>query len=579
MKIIAVFVVLLSFGDVTRAAWTPNATNSMDWTVCGVRGDIPTVSTIATTLSPIGGGSDDAAQINSAIAACASNQVVKLSTGTFTISSASVLLTKDGVVLRGSGTNTILELKSNRGVYLGGSQSIVSDTAISSGATLGSTSMVVSSSANISVGDLIAITANGDTNLVWRNTGTAPMRTMGNTVRVMTVSGTTIEFWPSLVYNFMDTSGGAGSPTVYRIPFASVSIFRKIGIEDLLIDADDAGAPTDAINMVSSYDCWMRGVTVYNPANRHILLTYCANITLRSNSFLLVQGHAANTLGVGIEESSCFNLIEDNILYQCNIVCENGRQMGNVIAYNYVSDAYQTGFGQYNGLWFNHSFHVMRTLIEGNIANGATSDGVHGSASHNMIFRNFLSGWTPTMRETNGNAIQLCRWSLHNSIVCNVIGMSNYPNGTMQYQPTNSGGHDGTIYYLGYISSGNASFTTQRPPDAPLNPGEDTAFDRAVTNTTFRHFNFDHATFSTISNGVDDIAMPASLYLTAKPLWFGSLNYPPIGPDVSTVSEGATNSARVEITNPARERFFGRLYSEVAVTGTRGIPLNIRLRP
>lgn len=63
---------------------------------------IPVRNTICSTLSPLGGTSDDTAQINSAIASCTAGQVVLLNPGTFIVNSTFIAITK-GITLRGSG--------------------------------------------------------------------------------------------------------------------------------------------------------------------------------------------------------------------------------------------------------------------------------------------------------------------------------------------------------------------------------------------------------------------------------------------------------------------------------------------
>ena len=48
-------------------------------------GGIPTRTTVCANVSPLGGGKDDTANIQSAVEACPVGQVVSLSAGTFTI--------------------------------------------------------------------------------------------------------------------------------------------------------------------------------------------------------------------------------------------------------------------------------------------------------------------------------------------------------------------------------------------------------------------------------------------------------------------------------------------------------------
>src|SRR6185369_7032063 len=67
------------------------------WTTAGVPGGRSQVSAIYTTLSP----GITLAELNAAIAACPSNQVVQLAAGIYNIGGV-INLTKDGVVLRGA---------------------------------------------------------------------------------------------------------------------------------------------------------------------------------------------------------------------------------------------------------------------------------------------------------------------------------------------------------------------------------------------------------------------------------------------------------------------------------------------
>src|SRR5438128_12607120 len=76
---------------------------AIDWAANqpGVIGGIPTRTTICSTLSP----GATAAQINSAIAACPSGQVVFLNAGTYNLSTGIIFNNKNNVTLRGAGPN------------------------------------------------------------------------------------------------------------------------------------------------------------------------------------------------------------------------------------------------------------------------------------------------------------------------------------------------------------------------------------------------------------------------------------------------------------------------------------------
>ena len=70
-----------------------------DWSSPGVAGGIPNRTTMCATLNP----GATAAQINSAIAACPSGQVVLLNAGTYNLSAGITFGSKSNVTLRGAG--------------------------------------------------------------------------------------------------------------------------------------------------------------------------------------------------------------------------------------------------------------------------------------------------------------------------------------------------------------------------------------------------------------------------------------------------------------------------------------------
>jgi hypothetical protein len=86
----------------------PAANNvAANWQKAGMQsvGGIPNRTTICATVNPIGGGTSDSTNINTAIAGCPVGQVVQLGAGTFSIYStdARIVLNK-GITLRGTGT-------------------------------------------------------------------------------------------------------------------------------------------------------------------------------------------------------------------------------------------------------------------------------------------------------------------------------------------------------------------------------------------------------------------------------------------------------------------------------------------
>src|SRR5215472_5269121 len=82
-----------------------------DWTKAGIPGGIPNRTTVCNAVSPSGKTNDDDMKaINNAIASCPEGQVVKLGSGTFTITQGITFGTRNYVTLRGAGPDqTILK--------------------------------------------------------------------------------------------------------------------------------------------------------------------------------------------------------------------------------------------------------------------------------------------------------------------------------------------------------------------------------------------------------------------------------------------------------------------------------------
>lgn len=101
-KVLTIIIILISPALAHGQAWSGviDPIRALDWSTPGVTGGIPTRTTICSTLNP----GATAAQINSAINACPSGQVVFLNAGTYNLSTEIVM--KSNVTLRGAGANS-----------------------------------------------------------------------------------------------------------------------------------------------------------------------------------------------------------------------------------------------------------------------------------------------------------------------------------------------------------------------------------------------------------------------------------------------------------------------------------------
>ncbi len=116
------------------------------------------------------------------------------------------------------------------------------------------------------------------------------------------------------------------------------------------------------------------------------------------------------------------------------------------------------------------------------------------------------------------------------------------------------------IYKLGFPNMGNNGFSKTwgptTPPDytaqAANQPGGDShgtrgktlqELDLNVKNTMIRHGNYDYLNHSiTWDAAISDQAIPNSFFRSSKPVWFGSLPWPPFDP---ANPPGAFNDANV----------------------------------
>jgi hypothetical protein len=218
------------------------AGTAVNWSTAGISGGIPSASwtqsgsTIAATACG-SGTTDCTSTIQAALNACgtAKNQYVLLGPGTFLLDG--VLNIPSYCALRGSGANsTILSIhsKSSTAAITMGTftANTIYDVKIASGATAGSTSIVVSSASKISAGTLLAIreyndsTANVSTagdagggvctfcNVLYDGSNNSN-RMLGQVDKVAAVSGTTVTLVDPIYRNMNVTLPNWAASTKY----------------------------------------------------------------------------------------------------------------------------------------------------------------------------------------------------------------------------------------------------------------------------------------------------------------------------------------------------------------------------
>ena len=548
--LLAVFSILLFFTGLSwekaKAEIIPQD-RRIDWSQVGVAGEIPNRTTLCATLSPSGG--NDTSAIQSAVNNCPSGQVVKLNAGTFNINSG--ITVKSGVTLRGAGMGVTIIKNSTAVTFLVGfnnnpdwafSQSPARD--ITSGNTKGSQTITTSAAHGWSVGDIILvdqledpsgnppITSTGDEGAcTWcsRNNGTRPAGQLDKVVGVPNSTTAVLELPLNKTYD--------KTPQAIK----AVGVTSNAGVEDLTLDSTTACANDNygIFSAMFSENSWILRVEMKPVCRIGLKMEVTYRNTVRGSTIHETLHHTSNGGYVlWMMTAGSANLVEDNIFYNGLVgIVYNGALSGNVFSYNYFTGMWNSDYPGRGWAGMDaHGAQPMMNLFEGNYLDGPTigSDFTWGSAAYNTYFRNRQR--TDTSPEAPINTlygIQLGTDSWYMNLVGNVLGTTGYET---VYQSSDI--YDGRkgIYFLA---------------------------DSNVTNTLLRHGNWDSVNNSAVWDpSISDSNLPASLYLSSKPSWWGNLPWPAIGPDLNPVAG----------TIPAKERFLGKSNASPSP------PKNLRMR-
>lgn len=548
-----------------------DASRRIDWTKAGVTGSIPSRTAICATLNP----GATAAQINTAIAACGSGQVVFLNAGTYNLSAGIRFNNKRNVTLRGAGPDQTL-LRFNAGSTCGGMDADVcfingdanwagdprNVANWTAGYAAGTTSITLSSTTNLRVGTLLILDqlddSTTDNSAIWvcqtvnicaQQSGAGngrANRAQEQFVTVTAINGNRVTFTPGL---YMPNWRSSQSPQAWWSTDTPIS---QSGIENLSLDHAGSGTTIKSgIYFFNAYNCWIRNVRSLNANRNHVWLYQSAHLTVR-DSYFYGTAHAASESYAVEQFMTSDNLIENNIFQHITAPMQNVGATGSVFGYNFaVDDFYGVAPSWQQSSSYHHAAGNSFLLWEGNDGPGLMADDIHGTSHFVTAFRNVWLGWEPGKSQET-IPVHLEAWNRYYNFVGNVLGKPGYHTSyeSAAASPTDGGSESAgntSIYTLGY--SGNEG-TNQFPiPNDPL-----------VKATLMRWGNFDtvHAAaqwnptevptgLGQFANTVPaDHALPDSLYVSRQPAWFvtksGTVRWPAIGPDV-TGGQDATGHA------------------------------------
>jgi hypothetical protein len=551
-------------------AGTLDPSRAIDWTLVGVPGGIPTTRTqcVTSQCQTVTLGTVTSASLNAAITSAPANTFVQIPNGTYTLSST--VTVKSSVTLRGGGAQrTILQCGVNNCLNVGGGTLFAGTTlvGITSGATQGSTSIVVSNATGITVGSYLLVTELNNASAPFYTTKTggegdctwcdqwSGARARGQIVEVRSTSGTTIGITP--LY-----SAYTQTPSV--TPFSMTG--KSAGLENLQIyttASSYGGSMVASVVMNNCAYCWVKGVEINYANGDHVQMGNTFRCEVRDSYFSNALNHTSGQTesGVFLYYKSSGNLIENNIFERGHdSIVTNWGAAGNVIAYNYLRGNFDTDY-QANGGWSinAHGAHPQFNLYEGNVGDMVVMDSIWGSGSHVTFFRNWMQAITERCAPlANGRQTISCNSPTYASVQLGGIMLSGLHH---SYNVVgNVGGSAIAAAHakevgekirgsIGDIWTSAVDFVFAVDPDST------TAFPSTLVFGNYRNADSNLTWERNIPSGHTPAhpsqTLPASFYLAAKPAWWGSVAWPAIGPDV-TGGTGPGGHTSLTASNPAQ---------------------------
>ncbi len=525
------------------ADWRPGVT-------VGVPGGIPANrSTLIDVTQPPyradnSGATDAQPAIMQALAAAKDGEVIYLPAGMYRINAA-ITVNKSRVTIRGAGPDQTILMAYNSGrggaidvKFLTMRNGFWGDSprlSITGSPTKGATILQMDTAGlaaypNRGIGQICQIALKNDPSLPVLATGGGDYLRK-QTTRIVATTPTSVTISPALLFDLPE----ALAPNL----LSSDGQVEFVGIEDLTINGANSATRHSPLVMANSYACWVKNVSILNVPNWHFLLMDSLQCEVRQ-CYLAKRTKPMGPDGGGLMFSGCSSfLVEDNVLAEALPHIEVTNTCGSVFAYNFCDDRGVQSDLLGGAINTNHGAHNSFNLYEGNYAPKIQSDGYHGSASHDTLFRNWIHG---TSRHANQFwvCVNLNRFTRAYTIIGNVFGRSGsvweYDNrdGAFTYAQH-------LIYAFGMPNMGNGSHTGTAQPSrgktwadwgktAGAGGFQELDLDVKATTLLRGNYNFkDKAVPATETLGASEL--PASLFRGEKPAWFGALAWPPFGPD------------------------------------------------
>jgi len=465
------------------AGWTPNTTSGV-----GIPSGIPTRTNIVnmtTGSSPYNcdptGATDCSANINTAIAAASSGDILYFPAGTYKLT-GSVTSGHNNYTIRGAGDTTIFKPSGNFAPFSLGNGSMyngANSTAITGGLSQGSTTLTVSSASGFAVGMLVQICESPDPTIpVFSVSGAGDIGIhlgdgnnlmqqkdiitgiSGNDITIQTPLDWTLQSGLNPVLMGTGNGAGTGSQT------------SGVGLESFKLDCTNSTGAF-AIWLEQCVGCWIGGpaantVHVYNTPGYGIYLLDCYQCEMDHSWIDTAQSSGGSNGGGLLVQHSSSCLIQNNIInHFFPLIEQDFGCTGNVYGYNFGYDSTSNGAV---GCAFNdnHGPENGFNLVEGNVFPNVQCDGYFGGAAWETYYRNWFYGTSPGASPLSRQAMLLDRFTRQANVVSNLYGGlatssdPNLPNFPGWYNFT--GSLATSPYLLGFPNLGNVGSTGTAQP-------------------------------------------------------------------------------------------------------------------
>jgi len=439
-------------------------------------------------------------------------------------------------------------------------------------------------------------TTSGGQGCTWGGSDTYPNRSESQIVTVTGISGSTVTFTPALY-----APNWSGSMTPYAL-FSSTLPVTGTGIENIEVNTQSLGDIQAMIETLWVTNSWVKNVAMVNAeainaaARKHVEISSSAHITVR-DSYMYGGSPSSESYGVDMLWGTSDSLVENNIAHHMATayILETG--VGDVFGYNFAADNFYTGGGGdpnwQQGDIYHHDAGDYYDLFEGHEGIEAINDDIHGTSFGITLFRDYLSGFDPAntcpsinptcgtaTKSQNTTAVYDMAYARYMNVALNVLGNGTYQN---TYQNVGLSGQSScptypwtTIYSENFSNGNQVNFSNNPGCVGPstISPTMGVLDNDSLTSATLvRWGNYDTVNGSVQTNSSETASGAAvypglsspstswssypSLYYTSKPVWWGSMPWPAVGPDVT--GGNITNVGGHAYHNPAANCFLNVL--------------------